>query len=120
MMRLNSSSERADPLKRYDDAESGKGAARGGDIAMDEASLDGLLEELEAEFEEMVDADDEIEQLLIEKGEESPPDSQQRGIFSALKVAMKLGKITFRVIRRHVRDRDHGFYPTIVEEILRE
>lgn len=31
-----------------------------------------------------------------------------------------LAAIAYRVIRRHVRGRDHGFYPTVVEELLRE
>lgn len=108
------------PFESYDHADTGKGAARGGAISVKEENLDDILEELIAEFEEFVDEDDEIEDLLREKDQLEPVDASEKGIWTAAKVAAKLAKITYRVIRRHVRDHDHGFYPTVVEEILRE
>lgn len=108
------------PFGSYDQAETGKGAARGGPIAVKEENLEDIQEELVTQFEELVDEDDEIEDLLREKGLVEPVDTSEKGIWTAAKVAVQLAKITYRVIRRHVRDRDHGFYPTVVEEILRE
>lgn len=108
------------PFESYDHKDTGKGAARGGPISVKEENLDDVREELFAEFEEIVQADDEIGDLLREKDEVEPIDTSKRGIWTAAKVAARLAKITYRVIRRHVRDRDHGFYPTVVEEILRE
>lgn len=43
-----------------------------------------------------------------------------RGVFSLVKVAMTLAKVVARVIKRFLSSRDHGFYATVVEEILRE
>lgn len=108
------------PFDDYDDRDTGKGASRGGPIAITEDDLDIVREELEAEFAEDVDDDEEVEALLADKEAEGHVDASQKGIFTAVKLIKALTKITFRVIRRHVRDRDHGFYPTVVEEILRE
>ena len=44
----------------------------------------------------------------------------QKGIFSAAALVKAAVAITVRVIRRHIQKRDHGFYPSIIEEILRE
>lgn len=107
------------PFADYDQKDTGKGASRGGAIAVREENLEDIREELIAEFEEDIDADDEFEKLFTEK-DEGVEDASQRGIFTAAKAAAKIAKIAYRVIRRHVRDRDHGFYPTVVEEILRE
>ena len=107
------------PFQDYDHETTGKGAARGGDIAIRESELELVRQELEAEFQELVEGDLEIESLLAEKDQETPQVSS-RGIFSPIKIIKALARIAFRVIRRHVRNRDHGFYPTIVEEILRE
>jgi len=108
------------PFEDYDDGSTGKGASRGGAIAVTEADFGMLRADLEAEFAEIVDEDEEIEALLAEKDGEVKIDTSRRGIFTAGKLIKALAHITFRVIRRHVRDRDHGFYPTVVEEVLRE
>jgi hypothetical protein len=42
-----------------------------------------------------------------------------RGVFSWFKVAAFVGKLVIRVIKRHVDGRGHGFYCTVVEEVLR-
>ena len=44
----------------------------------------------------------------------------QKGILSFAKLITAAVKITVAVIKRHMKKRDHGFYPTIVEEIFRE
>jgi hypothetical protein len=46
--------------------------------------------------------------------------SASRGILSGTAVIKALVTIIFRVIKRHIKKRDHGFYPTIIEEILRK
>jgi len=112
--------EKEVPFADYDSEDTGRGAARGSDIAVTEETLDIVREELEAEFEEDIEIDEEIEYLLAERDESFAIDSSEKGIFSSLTLARKLAKIAFRVIRRHVRNRDHGFHCTLVEEILRE
>ena len=99
--------------------ENGKGAAARGGVAVVEADLDGLKQDLQAEFQEDVDGDAtvvaEVDALAGRK-----PDAEARGLISGLKTAKMLAAIAYRVIRRHIRGRDHGFYPTVVEELLRE
>lgn len=108
------------PFESYDRDDTGQGAARGGPISVSEENLEDIKEELTAEFEELVELDDEIEDLLSEKELSKPVDASEKGLWTAAKVATKLAKITYRVIRRHIQHRDHGFYPTVVEELLRE
>jgi hypothetical protein len=43
-----------------------------------------------------------------------------RGILSLAKLIKAAVTVIFKIIKRHVNKRDHGFYPTIIEEILRE
>lgn len=107
------------PFASYDDPETGKGAAARGSVAVGEADLDGLKQDLQEEFQEDVDGDAtviaEVDALAGRK-----PDAEARGLISGLKTAKMLATIAYRMIRRHIRGRDHGFYPTVVEELLRE
>ena len=107
------------PFAEYDHASTGRGAARGAPPATTEGDLAGLEDELLAEFEEDVAYDEEIERLL-EDGRDDTVDPGARGFFSGVKIAKSLAAVAYRVIKRHVRRRDHGFYPTVVEELLRE
>ena len=43
-----------------------------------------------------------------------------RGVFSTAAFLVRAGKILVRAIERFQTQRDHGIYPTIIEEILRE
>lgn len=43
-----------------------------------------------------------------------------RGLFSLARVAILVAKVLARVIKRSLASRDHGFYATTVEEVLRE
>lgn len=108
------------PFADYDAAEPAKGAAQRGEIAVTEDDLDIVREELEAEFEEDLETDDEIAELIAERENDQPVDSSQKGVWSTLKLARKLAKIAYRVIRRHLKDRDHGLHCTVVEEVVRE
>jgi hypothetical protein len=50
----------------------------------------------------------------------SADDENKKGIPNPVKLAIGAAKIAIRVIKRMLNKRDHGFYPTVVEEILRE
>ena len=42
-----------------------------------------------------------------------------RGVLTWFKIAKFVAKIVIAVVKRHLKDRDHGTYTTIVEEVLR-
>lgn len=46
--------------------------------------------------------------------------SGEKGILSFTKLLSVAVKITVAVIKRYMKKRDHGFYPTVIEEIFRE
>ncbi len=50
----------------------------------------------------------------------SVPRPGQRGILSLAKIITAAITVIFKVIKRFVNKRDHGFYPTVMEEIFRE
>lgn len=45
--------------------------------------------------------------------------SKSKGLFSAAKIAIAVVKVAARVIKRYIKDTDHGLHATIVEEICR-
>jgi hypothetical protein len=108
-----------EPFANYDDPATGQGAAAKGGVAVGEADLDYLKQELQAEFQEDVDGDD-IVTVQVEALAGRTVDAQSKGLIEGLKLAKLLAAVAYRVIRRHIRGRDHGFYPTVVEELLRE
>jgi len=89
-----------------------------------------LLNDLEAELEEDFEADHDLDGILKNLDEKTLMDEeklkkdlangQSKGIFSTAKFVKFVAIICYKVIKRHIKDRDHGFYPTIIEEILRE
>jgi hypothetical protein len=92
-----------------------------------EASLQA---EIEAEMEEEIEDDYQLktvaasdkpadEAALMEADLTEETDGG-KGIIGAVKLIAAAVKITVRVITRHIQNRDHDFYPTAVEEILRE
>ena len=100
--------------------------ARGAAAITTEAELETVRPEIEEELEGDVESDPQLQALLVNEAERLPPEvaaelrsEGARGV-GLLGVAKILAKVTYRVIRRFVNDRDHGFYPTVVEEILRE
>lgn len=60
------------------------------------------------------------EAKLMKNSIADTPENGQKGILSFGKLIVVAVEITVAVIKRHMRKRDHGFYPTIIEEILRE
>lgn len=119
MAHIEAELAKAIPFASYDDPTTGKGAAAKGSVAVTEADLDGLKRELQAEFQEDVDGDMTVIAQVNDLAERKV-DAEAKGLIEGLKTAKMLAAIAFRVIRRHIRGRDHGFYPTVVEELLRE
>jgi len=119
MAEIKNELAKAKPFESYDDRATGKGAAARGSVAVNEADLYRLKSELQAEFQEDV-AGDEVVVAEVEALAGRTVDAQSRGLIEGLKLAKLLAAVAYRVIRRHIRGRDHGFYPTVVEELLRE
>lgn len=113
----------------FDEIGVGEGA-RGGAGPVTQADLDRYEEETRAELEEDMDQDDEFKAILA-SGEAgtvladldrlAPPlEDRQKGVLTLVRAAATVAKVAVRVLRRFVNKHDHGFYPTVIEEILRE
>lgn len=85
-----------------------------GDIAL------GLRETMDADgFPEFVESGEaETEYLAPHIGQQGI--GQSKGLVSLSVFVKLLTKVAYASILRFVRGRDHGLYPTVVEEILRE
>jgi hypothetical protein len=104
--------------------------ARGVAAIHTEAELDEAFPEIREEVSEDVEADLAIGTLLIVEAPETPlfnhgavavsESEKGKGVVTATKLALALAKIVYRITKRYIRKHDHGFYPTVVEEILRE
>jgi len=88
-----------------------------------------LQQQLEAELEESLSADPELRDMLQarDRGAErlpgdlaAPAVSGARGPVSILTLAAALARVVVRCLGRWSRGRDHGFYPTLMEETVRE
>ena len=90
-----------------------------------------LLPEIEAELEEEIESDDEFKRIAAEEKSDEETKlmnplyqeaeiTEGKGIISSAKLITASVKITYNVIKRHIQKRDHDFYPTVIEEILRE
>ncbi|MBI1185482.1 hypothetical protein GC194_14525 [bacterium] len=86
------------------------------------ANLPAKPEDLEGEFKFEIEADLELISILgeTEITVQNPKGGQSRGIINTALLIKSVAKIAFRVIKRFVIKRDHDFYPTIIEELLRE
>lgn len=94
-------------------------SARGGVAMPRPLGEDREFEQFEADFRDDVYSDPELLQFAGEINEESEGIGV-RGFISGITLARKLAVIGLRSLRRFISGRDHGFYPTIVEELLRE
>ena len=113
---------RIDKFDRFD------AGARGSARLMTETDVEQQRGDIEADLQDILDADGFPE--FVESGEAETeflaPSIGQRGIGQAkglieLATFVKLlAKVAYAVIMRFVRGRDHGLYPTVVEEVLRE
>jgi hypothetical protein len=104
--------------------------ARGGGEIRTQTELDEAVPEIQEDVREDIDADLQLESLLAAEVPETPLFNQAviiasdtergRGVLASSKAALALAKIVYRVAKRCIQKHDHGFYPTAVEEILRE
>ena len=91
----------------------------------DESLINELAYELEIDLEQDQEFKTKIKNIdheldLVNKDLiEEKDDEGTKGIFTTISMAWNIAKISYQVIKRYVIKRDHGFYPTIVEEILR-
>ncbi|KAA3624792.1 MAG: alpha/beta hydrolase [Bacteroidetes bacterium] len=89
-----------------------------------------LEADIEASIEEEIEIDeDELQHLLEEEAPETPefdqkylsPEEKSKDARGFSFVLLKpLLAVIYRVIKRYIKKRDHGFFPSIVEELLRE
>lgn len=92
----------------------------------DEYLYKDLLANVEAEvasdpeLSDFVEAEVSESKLLDRDKIAEKPEEGAKGIISTVKLAKALALIAFRVVKRHVQGRDHDFYPTVIEEMLRE
>ncbi|MFH7012373.1 hypothetical protein ACHRV5_10900 [Flavobacterium sp. FlaQc-52] len=77
-----------------------------------------VIQEIKDELEN--DPDIELEQLVKEYNKTDAGSPGSRSILSLTSTIISIGRIIWRSIKRFHYDRDHGFYPTVVEEVLRE
>jgi hypothetical protein len=126
-MSLSEIEEELAKAEKFDEFDAG---ARGAAAQLDAAELEEMLPEIHAELQLDLEADDEIETLLEEEAPRTElldqaalqeiDSDKARGVGSLISLAKILVRVVYRVLRRFLDKRDHGFYPTVVEEVLRE
>ncbi|GAB3325551.1 hypothetical protein GCM10027299_23800 [Larkinella ripae] len=119
--------QKDEPFADFDRVGGAKGV---GDLQlMDDQSLQ---DDLEANLNVIVQSDEEslsAEDIQREAAQTplldrdkiaEDPAEGSKGIILPLKLIKALATVTFRVVKRHINKTDHGFFPSVVEEILRE
>lgn len=105
------------------------GTASGGRGPSDTEELAGMQIILESEIRDelrpIIENDSEFIDAIAKTNLSVSSDNDttarsSRGIISVLALVTHAAKIVYRIIKRYVEKRDHGFYSTVVEEILRE
>ncbi len=121
--------DKDEPFAEFDDAAApaASSSARGGG---GEEDLEVLRAELQAELEAEIQNDPVLmaattqdaaqTRLLNPELRQTGADAQSRGIWDAVKLAKSVASVVIRVVQRRRGGRDHDFYPTIIEETLRE
>jgi hypothetical protein len=110
--------------------ETGVGAgARGGGGPLSIAGLAAKEIEIQAELEEEMASDPAFRMLLTAPpagwdqvaAEQLAADEVDggKGLIELGTAVVAVARVTVRVLERFIRRRDHGFFPTVVEEILR-
>lgn len=121
------------PFEDYQISEGDKSANVLAAEAQEESDLvmSLLSDQLEAELEEEILSDFTLIELA---NSEKPGEEQEllnpdvfdsdeegaKGIISTAKLIASALKITVAIIKRHLKKRNHDFYPTVIEEALRE
>lgn len=90
-------------------------------VIVDEVTA-ALDEEIQGDFQliALAEAEKPEDEAKLMKMELIENTEGTKGIVSLTKLIAAAVKITLRVIKRHLKKRDHDFYPTLIEEILRE
>lgn len=117
------------PFEDWDQASEAQGGAKGGPEPLTEVSLAETEAEIALELAmQMGMRSDELEaasieaadnELLSEEIRQDATDIAAKG-FDLLLLIRLATMIAVRVLRRYLNSLDHGLYPTVVEEILRE
>jgi len=104
--------------------------ARGAANARTEAELASMRGDIREGVEEDIQADPDFQSLLESEAPRTPllnkstvevsEADKQRGILLFGKVALGVAEVVYRVAKRYLEKSDHGFYPTVVEEVLRQ
>lgn len=122
---IDSELQQEDPFSQKDPQ------ARQAASDMDLFALRALEGKFEAELEQDLAADPEISRLLNQEAPETElldPEfknqvedktGEKGGVVTAY-VAKKLAKILIETVKRFKNKTDHGIYPTVIEELLRE
>ena len=115
-----------DKLEKFDSFDA---TARGGAARLDEGELEFIRDEMELDLLLEIEQDDELGALADDLFAEDPhlSGTAVKDLQSAdgrgptlFQIAKLLASVVFRVLRRYIRGRDHGLYPTVIEELLRE
>lgn len=108
--------------------------ARGGSERLTDAKIAEMRlqvqEEITFQIENDIAGDPELNAVLTHQVNETPlldqkkifdgKTSEGRGILSVSKLAFAIAQVVYRTAKRYLHKRQHGFGPTVVEEILRE
>ncbi len=119
-----------EPFADFDNPEYNLGGAKGGAGPLDEATIDAEQPQLEVELEEDLTADPALEALVTDEAPTIPllkeplkeinPAGSKGGVEIVLVVAKVLVPVVIRTLKRRANKTDHGLYPTVMEELLRE
>jgi hypothetical protein len=120
------------PFENYQINEGAKSATiLAAESEMDTFNADILEQEVKAELELEIESDFELQEIIssaISIEEEKILDSQythttaeqSKGFDTTIALLSGTTRIAVRVIKRYLKKRNHDFYPTVVEETMRE
>lgn len=125
-MTMDEIQEELDKIDRFEEFDA---TARGGAAALDEDELESIRLDMELELQLELEMDAEFGALADDLFAEDPHlrpemedalrDADGRGP-TLFKIAKFLALVVYRVLKRYVQKRDHGLYPTVMEELVRE
>jgi hypothetical protein len=118
------------PFADFDFPEQSLGRAKGG-AAVSSAMLDAERPLIEEELEQDLIADTELGALVATEAANNPvledtlkdldtAEAARGGLEVTLALAQLLLPVVLRSLQRHAKKLDHGLFPTVVEELLRQ
>lgn len=103
--------------------------AKGASLLLDPADLRDIQDEIQVEVELELEADPEMDEIITSKVLQVQrldknvmaqiPPGADKGFISGAVLAKNLALVFIQVAKRWLDKRDHGLYPTVIEEILR-